>query len=39
MKVVATQLRGFANEIVVIDSMEYESLPADTRNQLFKELE
>jgi class 3 adenylate cyclase len=39
MKVVATQLRGFANEIVVIDSMEYESLPEETRNQLFKELE
>jgi class 3 adenylate cyclase len=37
MKVVATQLRGFADEIVVIDRMEYEALPEDVRNELFKE--
>jgi class 3 adenylate cyclase len=39
LKVVATQLRGFADEIVVIDSVEYDALPDDTRKQLFKELE
>jgi len=39
MKVVATQLRGFADEIVVIDSVEYEALSEETRNQLFKELQ
>jgi class 3 adenylate cyclase len=39
MKVVATQLRGFADEIVVIDSVEYEALSEETRKQLFKELE
>jgi len=37
MKVVATQLRGFAEEIVVIDRVEYEALPDDIRNRLFKE--
>jgi class 3 adenylate cyclase len=37
MKVVATQLRGFADEIVVIDSAEYGALPEDIRKQLFKE--
>ncbi len=37
MKVVATQLRGFADEIVVIDRMEYEALSDDTRKRLFKE--
>src|SRR5580765_4051362 len=39
MKVVATKLRGFADEIVVIDSVEYDALPDDTRKQLFKELQ
>ncbi|HSU55709.1 MAG TPA: hypothetical protein VLT36_16755 [Candidatus Dormibacteraeota bacterium] len=38
MKIVATQLRGFADEIVVIDSAEYEALSDETRNHLFKEL-
>jgi class 3 adenylate cyclase len=37
MKVVATQLRGFADEIVVIDRVEYEGLPEDVRKDLFKE--
>src|SRR5262249_43910550 len=37
VKVVATQLRGFADEIVVIDRVEYETLPEDIRNRLFKE--
>ncbi|HTL16449.1 MAG TPA: hypothetical protein VL793_04385 [Patescibacteria group bacterium] len=37
MKVVATQLRGFTDEIVVIDRVEYEALPDDIRNRLFKE--
>jgi class 3 adenylate cyclase len=37
MKVVATQLRGFTDEIVVIDSVEYEALPEDIRTRLFKE--
>jgi hypothetical protein len=37
MKVVATQLRGFPDEIVVIDKVEYEALSDDIRNRLFKE--
>jgi class 3 adenylate cyclase len=37
MKVVATQLRGFPDEIVVIDRVEYEALPDETRKRLFKE--
>jgi hypothetical protein len=36
---VATKLRGFADEIVIIDSAEYEALPEEIRNQLFKELQ
>ena len=39
MKVVATQLRGFADEIVVIDSVEYDALSNETRSHLFKELQ
>jgi len=37
IKVVATQLRGFPDEIVVIDRVEYEALSDDIRNRLFKE--
>jgi len=37
IKVVATQLRGFPDEIVVIDRVEYEGLSDDVRNRLFKE--
>jgi len=36
LKVVATQLRGFPDEIVVIDRVEYEALSNDLRNRLFK---
>jgi class 3 adenylate cyclase len=36
IKVVATQLRGFADEIVVIDAVEYEALSEDIRHRLFK---
>jgi hypothetical protein len=37
IKVVATQLRGFPDEIVLIDRVEYEALSEDIRNRLFKE--
>jgi len=37
MKVVATQLRGFADEIVLIDRVEYEALSEEIRTRLFKE--
>ena len=37
IKVVATQLRGFQDEIVLIDRVEYEALPEDIRQRLFKE--
>jgi class 3 adenylate cyclase len=37
IKIVATQLRGFADEIVVVDSVEYEALPEEIRTRLFKE--
>jgi class 3 adenylate cyclase len=36
IKVVATQLRGFPDEIVVVDRVEYETLSDDIRNRLFK---
>jgi len=36
-KVVATKLRGFPDEIVLIDRLEYEALSDDTRKGLFKE--
>src|SRR3954454_69526 len=39
IKVMATQLRGFTDEIVVIDNAEYEALQEATRRQLFKELQ
>lgn len=39
LKVVATQIRGFPDEIVVIDRDEYEALSEETRNTLFKEPE
>ena len=37
VKVVATQLRGFQDEIVLIDRVEYEALSEEIRKQLFKE--
>jgi class 3 adenylate cyclase len=37
VKVVATELRGFTDEIVLIDRMEYEALSEDIRKRLFKE--
>jgi class 3 adenylate cyclase len=37
IKVVATQLRGFSNEIVLVDREEYEALSEETRKGLFKE--
>jgi class 3 adenylate cyclase len=37
IKVVATQLRGFSNEIVLVDREEYEALSDETRKGLFKE--
>ena len=37
LKVVATQLRGFPNEIVLVDREEFMSLPEETRKGLFKE--
>jgi len=36
IKVLATQLRGFPDEIVLVDREEYEALSDDTRNGLFK---
>lgn len=36
--VVATRVRGFPEEIVYVASEEYESLPADVRKQLFRDL-
>jgi len=36
MKVVATQLRGFPDEIVLVDREEYEALSDETRSGLFK---
>jgi len=36
MKVVATQLRGFPDEIVLVDREEYETLSDETRTGLFK---
>jgi class 3 adenylate cyclase len=38
MKVVATRLRGFPDEIVVVDRGEYERLDEQTRDQLFRVL-
>ena len=37
MKVVATQLRGFPDEIVLVDREEFEALSDETRNGLFKQ--
>ncbi|MCH8269591.1 MAG: adenylate/guanylate cyclase domain-containing protein [Planctomycetes bacterium] len=38
-KTVATQIRGFPNELVIVDSGEYESLTDELRDDLFKEPE
>ena len=39
IKVVATQLRGFHDEIVLIDRVEYEGLSEEIRQRLFKEVQ
>lgn len=36
-KTVATKLRGFPSEIVIVDTVEYDSLPDEVREALFKE--
>lgn len=38
MKVVATKLRGFSKEIVIVDKDEFENLNGDTREELFQPL-
>lgn len=38
-KVVASQLKGFSDELVIVDTNEYAALPADMRDELFKEPE
>jgi len=39
LKVVATQIKGFPNEIVLVDKDEYQELSDETRTSLFKETE
>ena len=39
IKVVATQIRGFTNELVVVDRSEYEAISDDTRSSLFSDPE
>ena len=38
-KTVATKIRGFPNELVIVDASEYDALPAENRDELFKEPE
>lgn len=38
-KAVATKIRGFPNELVIVDSSEYDALPDQLRENLFKEPE
>ena len=38
-KVVATHIKGFPNEFLIVDSHEYNALPDDVRNNLFSEPE
>ena len=38
LKVVATKIKGFPREIVIVDKTEFESLPDDTRDALFETL-
>lgn len=38
-KVIATKLKGFANELVIVDALEYDGLLDKVRNDLFKEPE
>jgi hypothetical protein len=37
-KVVATKIKGFPQEIVIVDEIEYKALDADIRKGLFKEI-
>lgn len=37
-RVVATKIRGFPEEIVIVDKGEYEALPEDLRASLFRDL-
>jgi class 3 adenylate cyclase len=39
IKVVATNLRGFPNEIVIVDEEEYNNLDEEIRGKLFRELD
>lgn len=36
-KTVATKIKGFPNELVIVDSDEYKSLPDELRENLFEE--
>lgn len=36
-KVIATKIKGFPNELVIVDGDEYEDLPDDVREELFRE--
>ncbi|MCH8970315.1 MAG: hypothetical protein IIA66_14510 [Planctomycetes bacterium] len=38
-KTVATKIRGFADEIVIVDATEYDALPVETRDNLFRDPE
>ena len=38
-KVIATNLRGFSNEVVIVDRNEYEGLDDNSRNSLFADPE
>jgi len=38
MKVIATSLRSFENEIVIIDKSDYKRIPEDERKRIFKEI-
>ena len=39
MKIIATQLKGFENELVVVDANEYKNLSEEIRDNFFKEPE
>ena len=37
-KIIATKIKGFPNEIVIVDNKEYENLSDDVRSELFREV-
>ena len=39
MKVIATKIKGFPREIVIVDKKEFESLNAETKKELFNSIE